>query len=367
MKILQVNKYFLPHLGGIETVVGNIQQVLDRENVEADVLCFAEDRHDAVETSRSGFSGAVHTIYRQGRAGVAFGMPLSWSFLSKFRDIADQYDLIVLHHPFPFGFFGYWLYARHKPAVVWYHSDIVRQKFLGFLIRPLLKKVLATARQIVVSHSAIASNSDLLKNFAKKIMIVPFWAALPPSSTDRPVHRICQLLSVGRLVYYKGYEYLIRAMAGIPAELTIVGQGPLREHLEGLIAKLGLTNVRIIQPVGDLDSLYASCDVFVLPSVEISEAFGLVQLEAMAHGKPVINTHLPTAVPAVSLHGQTGLTVEPKNAAALREAIATLVYNPDLRSKYGAQARHRARQEYSYDQFRNNLKTLIELSTKSHE
>lgn len=365
MKILQVNKYFHPHIGGIETVVKNIHQVLGNENIQSDVLCFAEDNHDYIQTSRSGFEGNVSTIYKQSRAGVAFGMPLSWSFLKKFKEIANDYDLIILHHPFPFGFFGYWLYAQNIPMVVWYHSDIVRQTYIALLLKPLFKMVLDKAVKIIVSHRSIADHSALLQNYRDKLSVIPFVfhsGSAPMVNQTEPQARgnqVVQVLAVGRLVYYKGYEYLIRAMSGVDAQLTIVGQGPLLDKLKQLIARLNLTNVRIIPPVDDLSHLYTNSDIFVLPSIAKSEAFGLVQIEAMAYGLPVINTNLPTAVPTVSINRLTGLTVEPANTGALSSALAELAGDGELRRKFGQAAMARVAAEYGYDRFKSNLKALI--------
>jgi glycosyltransferase involved in cell wall biosynthesis len=142
---------------------------------------------------------------------------------------------------------------------------------------------------------------------------------------------------VGRLVYYKGFEFLIRAMQGVDANLLIIGSGPLHDDLRREIAALGLDNrVTILSDVDDTRPYYAACEIFVLPSVARSEAFGIVQLEAMAAAKPVINTRLQSGVPAVSLHEQTGLTVRPGSVEELREAIGHLLRDPDLRERYGA-------------------------------
>lgn len=363
MKILQVNKYYHPHIGGIETVVKDIHEVLVNENIQSDVLCIAEENKDTIESSRAGFDGVANTIYKQARTGVIFGMPISWSFLRKYKEIASQYDLIILHHPFPFGFFAYLLYSNNSPMVVWYHSDIVRQRVLGTLIRPMLKMVLARADRIVVSSQSIASNSSLLTSYKDKLLEIPFLAnhsVTPKVIMEQTSNRPVRLLSVGRLVYYKGYEYLLSAMVGTHADLTIVGEGPLEQSLRAMMTHLKLTNVRIIPPVDDLSYLYEDCDIFILPSIEKSEAFGLVQLEAMSYGKPVINTALPTAVPSVSLHNETGLTVEPRNPKALQSAINQLIDDPDLRSRLGANAKQRTLVEFGYDRFRNNLKNMFE-------
>lgn len=142
------------------------------------------------------------------------------------------------------------------------------------------------------------------------------------------------VLFVGRLSYYNGVEYLIEAMQSVNAKLLIDGDGKSREKLENMTVSLGLEErVKFLGKVSNelLKYCYQICDVFVLPSVEPTEAFGLVQLEAMAYGKPVINTLLPTGVPFVSIDGKTGLTVEPRNSKALADAINKLLSDDELR------------------------------------
>jgi rhamnosyl/mannosyltransferase len=158
------------------------------------------------------------------------------------------------------------------------------------------------------------------------------------------------VLAVGRLVYYKGFEYLIRAMANVRGHLVIVGDGPLHAQLQAEAARVGVAGQ--ITFLGDLDraellNRYQAADVFVLPSVARSEAFGIVQLEAMASGRAVINTRLASGVPSVSIDGETGITVEPADPAALAAAINLLLDQPLLRARYGAAAQRRVRDHFS--------------------
>jgi rhamnosyl/mannosyltransferase len=158
------------------------------------------------------------------------------------------------------------------------------------------------------------------------------------------------VLSVGRLVYYKGFEYLIRAMAAIKGSLIIIGNGPLKAELLRLASRVGISErLTILDQVEDVTPFYHAADLFVLPSIARTEAFGIVQLEAMAAGKPVINTQLHSGVPFVSQHGITGLTVPPADTAALARAINRLLGDPALRASYGAAARLRTQEEFTVD------------------
>ena len=130
----------------------------------------------------------------------------------------------------------------------------------------------------------------------------------------------------------------------------LIGDGPLRPALEREAAALGVANR--ISFVGELQNestppYYQAADLFVLPSVARTEAFGIVQIEAMASGKPVINTHLDSGVPAVSLHGLTGITVPPGNPQALGDAINQLLDDAPLRATYGQSAQRLAQHKFS--------------------
>jgi rhamnosyl/mannosyltransferase len=158
------------------------------------------------------------------------------------------------------------------------------------------------------------------------------------------------VIAVGRLVYYKGFDYLIEAMSGVDGRLLIIGEGPLRVELERLAVDRGLRDkVVFLGRVTDAAPYYHACDVFVLPSVARSEAFGIVQLEAMAAGRPVINTQLDSGVPFVSLNGVSGLTVPPAHARSLTFGINLLLDDPILRSRYGAAAQARVQNLFSLE------------------
>jgi len=263
------------------------------------------------------------------------------------------------------GDFSYLLLgARGKKIVVTYHCDIVRQKKALILYKPFLFKFLSIADRILVTSPNILQSSKYLAPFRDKCVVVPSSIRIEEYIDDAQKFDLSIsnkekiVLFVGRLTYYKGVEYLIEAMQFVDAKLLIAGDGELRERLEEMTASLKLEKkVKFLGRVSNeqLKYCYQICDVFILPSVEPTEAFGLVQLEAMAYGKPVINTQLPTGVPFVSIHGKTGLTVEPRNSKALAEAINKLLSDEELRKEYGVQARKRVEENFTVDKMNEKI------------
>ncbi len=360
MKILQLNKFYPPHYGGIETVVQDIAQGLNRTGrFEVDALVCSK-----TPNNQSVVVDGVR-VFQAGSWGTVLSTPLSISFFFWFKKLAGNYDLILIHHPFPLGLVAYALFGRGKPVMIWYHSDIIRQRWSKWLIIPFLRIVLRRAKKIFVSSPAIKTNSPFLRPHADKCMVLPFGVKLPEttSAVDRDKSAEIRqkfgtplMLSVGRLVYYKGFSHLIEAMRSVEGHALIIGAGVLAGDLTGLISRLGLERrVSIIPPVADLAPYYRAADLFVFPSVATSETFGIVQLEAMAHGLPVVNTDLRSGAASVSLNRQTGITVPAKDSPALAAAIISLLADPHNRHRLGVAARQRVEQEFSYDLFIQRL------------
>jgi rhamnosyl/mannosyltransferase len=240
--------------------------------------------------------------------------------------------------------------------VVTWHADVVRQRWLGRLWRPLSRRLLARADAVCVATPNHVRASALLPAFAGKVRTCPFGVDLDalradPRATAAIRARLAGrplVLGVGRLVYYKGFDVLVDAMRDVDAQLYLVGEGELRPALEARVRRLGLEGrVTLLGAQDDLAPLYDACDVFVLPSTHRSEAFGIVQLEAMAFGKPVVSTRLGTGVDWVNAHELTGLTVPPGDAGALARAIGRLLASPALRARLGAAGRRRVEQEFT--------------------
>ena len=241
-------------------------------------------------------------------------------------------------------------------VVISWHSDVVRQKKLLYFYQPILKKFLQRADCIITATQGHIESSSFLPEFREKCRVIPYPventeilhdASILTKKLRNPEH--VKLLFVGRLVYYKGVDVLIQAFRKVRGcELFLCGTGVLEPELRKLAGTLPVHFLGNLSD-SDLKSAFADCDIFILPSVENSEAFGIVQQEAMTAGKPVINTNLPTGVPYVSLHEKTGLTVPPHDVQALADAVQKLADSSELRRKYGENARKRALELYQCD------------------
>ncbi|MFA5047532.1 MAG: glycosyltransferase [Patescibacteria group bacterium] len=358
MKILQINKLYYPTIGGIEKVVQDIAEGLNgQDNIEITNLVCQE------KGSRTSEEISGVKVFRAATWLMLFRMPISFDFFGLYKKLVSDCDLVILHHPFPLGFLAYRLFSPRKKVIVWYHSDIIKQKFLGSVLQPLAYSVLRLASHIFVSNNNLIKYSTQLKTLVDKCRVIPYGLKLEDfQSTDelKSQARIIAdkyhqpiVLSVGRLVYYKGFEYLIRSFIDVhDAVLVIIGEGPLQAELQKIIDDNNLVNrVFLLDHQKDIRPYYFASQLFILSSVANSEAFGLVQMEAMACGLPVINTNLPTGVPEVGLDGQTGFTVEPKNSAALATSINKIIHDSVLRSRLSVAAKKRAEQVFSLGRF----------------
>ena len=365
MKILQVNKLYSPWIGGVETVAQDVAEGLNgRDGITVtNLVCRPRgarvvERVNGVET------------WRAASWGIVSGMPISLDFFRLFKKLAADADVIVLHHPFPLAFVAYRWFGRGKKVVVWYHSDIVKQRLTKLPFMPFIRFALAKASHICVSNKALVESSPLLRDFPSKCRVVYF--GIDPEKfrmTEDVEKRSAELrarygaplvLSVGRLIYYKGFLYLIAAMKDVPAHLLIVGSGPLKNALEAEIRELGIGGkVHIIDPVDDLVPYYHACDIFALSSCEPSEAFGIVQIEAMACGKPVVNTALPTGVPEVSVDGMTGRTVPPADSLALAAALKELLSNKEEYERFSKNASRAVAERFTKEKFRAEMETIL--------
>ncbi len=377
MRICHLAKYYAPFRGGIETHVQAIARAQHESGVDVTVVCINHQDKTGkdVWNDRLASTPRVSTVDR----GVKVERFPKFATLARFdfcrgltkyiSDTSSDFDLFHLHVPNPTLCCALALAKPKIPLVVTYHSDIVKQRFIRKPFRVVENMVFSRASRFIASTAAYADSSQVLKPLKDRVTTIPFGLDLEPYTNPRPqaVQFQKQLLDkaqgqpiwlcVGRLVYYKGFENAIRALPRCRGRLMLVGTGPLRMSFKALAAKLDVAErIDWHDHLSDdeLIGAYHAATAFWFPSVARSEAFGLVQVEAMASGCPVINTRIDgSGVPSVSLDGVSGLTVDVANPIALAEAANKIDANPVLRAHLSAGAKDRAASEFS-------LKRMVE-------
>ena len=360
MRVTMVNKYYWPpHLGGVETHLRDISEGLveySGAHVRA-IVCNesaerVEETIDGVEVVRLPRQFALSS------APIALSMPAA--LRAEMRRPSPP-DIMHFHFPYPWGELSFLRAKPDVPSVVIYHSDIVRQKRMLAAYNPFLERFLDSVDLIMASSPNMVEHSPYLAARADKCRVVNFGLhvervagtaeTLARAEALRAPHAGRKIvLFVGRLIYYKGADVLVRAMADVDADLVMIGRGPLESELREIAVAAGMAG-RITwlgpQTDAELAAWYHAADVFALPSVARSEAFGLVQIEAHAAGTPVVSTNLTTGVPYANLDGVTGLIVPVGDSPALAGALNKLLTDDELRTRLGRQARERALTEFT--------------------
>lgn len=358
MRILHIYKNYFPVVGGIENHVRLLAEAQAALGHDVTVLVTSLDHRTRMDTRNH-----VRVIY----ASRLFNLSSAPFSLDLFRyGSRIKSDIVHLHQPYAFGEMANYFFGRSRATVMTYHSDIVRQRVLGALYSPFLQRVLARVNTIIATSPNYIESSPVLRRWREKCVVVPLGIkiATTPKRVEHQNHISGQLLFVGKLRYYKGLNYLIEAMCLLPnAHLTVVGSGPMEQTWRALAEQLRV-NERITWAgeVSDesLGAYFAACDVFVLPCSERSEAFGTVQLEAMAAGKPVVSCDVKTGVAWVNQNQVTGLVVPPKDARALAHAIACLLKDNLLRARMGAAGLARVQAEFT-------LEIMVDRVMKAYE
>jgi rhamnosyl/mannosyltransferase len=365
IRVLEVNKLYYPVTGGIERLVQQIAEGL-KDKIDLKVLVCKEKGFGSKD-----LVNGVEVI-RAGSAGKILSLPISLSFILELRKMSKEVDIVHFHVPFPLGDLACLMSNYKGRVVVSWHSDIVRQKKMMKLYKPLMKKFLERADIILVATQGHIDGSDYLPEYRDKCRIVPYGVEprieqladkyIADESKDNMEVKSIKFLFIGRLVYYKGCEILIEAFSGVKnAELCLVGTGPLEQSLKQKVKDLGISEKVVFRgAITDdemVECIYA-CDVLVLPSIVKSEAFGLVQLEAMVFQKPVINTKLPSGVPYVSVDKETGLTVEPGSSEELTKAMQWLVDHDEERNLMGKKGRQRVKENFTTKSMLDNIEDI---------
>lgn len=347
-----LSKLYPPWIGGLESHVAHLSHAVTAIDSGVRVSVVTGQVGRARMTTEE--NGGVRVL-RATTLGRVVRTPITLGTRSLIRH--TQPDLVHFHSPNPWTELVAPLDERGVRVIVTYYHDVIRQKKLFRVYCPILDRLLRRADRIVVWSHELALTSPVLHRYRDKIAVIPGGietSRFLPSARSRQqaqeMRRVLVpegpvVLFVGRLVYYKGIEFLISAMRDVRATLLIVGRGELDETLHRLVRRLGLgSRIRFFTDVGDaeLPLYFQASDLLVLPSCETTETFGLVQLEAHASGIPSICTALPSGVTFVNLDGVTGLVVPPRNAERLAEAINELLSDPRRREDMGRRAQQRS-------------------------
>ncbi|HFQ5208028.1 TPA: glycosyltransferase [Vibrio vulnificus] len=339
MRVLNFSKYYPPYKGGIEKVAEDLTEGLINNSVDVSVLCF-----DSGEEA----SSQNCSIKRSATLANIKSTPISLKNINDYYYLARKSDIVHVHFPNPMAnlsIFISWYFFRIRPKViVHWHSDIVNQKYILILYKFLMNWLLKRSSSIVCTSQKYFESSKQLVNYKSKVEIIPIGIDTSHLKINLVVHRNLKktyrdkfvVFSLGRHVYYKGFEWLIRAACYLDENVVVLigGSGPLTNELKNLAETLNVSHkVTFLGRISDEDigAYYSACDVFCMPSVERSEAFGVVQLEAMFFSKPIVSTRIEgSGVDWVNLHMESGLTVKTHDALHIATAINRLANDAQL-------------------------------------
>lgn len=353
--IVHILKWYPPSIGGIERVAEFCADAARSAGHDVTVVVCSKGEQGRGRTITS--TGVV--VERLRSLGVVMSMPIAPGLPIALARILRKADIVHFHEPYPHATLWLLLLPRPRRFVITWHGDIMRQRRLKPYAEWFQNRLADRADAIICTSERMAPGSAVLRRHLAQIRIVPFMIDMAPFDALRgDSERIAAtrrrwggrfVLACGRLTAYKGYDFLIDAVAGTDMRVIVVGEGPLEARLREQARSRDVAGQMVFAGVVDdrtLRDLHFASEFLVLPSSTQGEAFGLVQLDAMAAGRPVLNTELPTSVPAVSLHGVSGLTVPPRDAQALREAMLLLWTNAEQREKLAAGALARVRETF---------------------
>lgn len=346
MRVLHFYKTSLPDtVGGIEQVINQLARGMVQYGVQTDVLSLTTNKSPKIIEIDG---------YRVHRAALDFQIAstgFSFSVISRFAKLVKEADVIHYHFPWPFMDFVHICTRVKKPAIVTYHSDIIRQKKLLKVYRPLQNLFLNNIKKIVATSPNYLGTSKVLKKFNNKVEVIPIGldkTSYPKPTTDKlkywkEIAGEKFFLFVGVLRYYKGLHILLDAAKLAPFPILIVGVGPIEKELKKQVQQLGLKNVRFLGYLPDEDkvALLQLCFCVIFPSHLRSEAFGISLLEGAMYGKPMISSEIGTGTTYINIDRQTGLVVPPSDAKALSDAMCYLWNNPQKAHVMGENAEKR--------------------------
>ncbi|MDQ3435062.1 MAG: glycosyltransferase [Actinomycetota bacterium] len=359
MKVAHVYKdVYPPVAGGIEKHIDGIRRGMP--DVESDVIVCSRSRLTSVHTVGTGVE------VRVGELGRLLSTPLAPGFPGRLRSL--RADVFHLHMPNPLGELSTLAALRGRPIVASYHADIVSQRRLNPVYLPLQRACLRRAGAVVVGSLSLLRTSPALAGMAERAEHVPYGVDLTRfdpervNAEDREALRrrygTPLVVALGRLVHYKGVDQLIAAASSLDASVVIAGGGPLEGHLRDLARSEPRVHLLGSVPEADLPLLLAAADLFVLPSVNRAESFGIATIEAQAMGVPAVVTDVGTGTVEAIAPGETGVVVPAGDPMALAGAISALLTDPDRRRTMGEAARRRVLAKHSQNDQVSRLKAI---------
>ncbi|MFP1734757.1 glycosyltransferase [Lonsdalea quercina] len=370
IKVLHFYKTYYPDsFGGVEQVIFQISEGCAGYGVDTVVHTLSPHGDRELESFHS------HMIVNSKTVVDIASTPFSISAIEKFRELLKEVDIIHYHFPYPFMDMLHLLCGVKKPTVVTYHSDILKQKFLLKLYKPLMYKFLDSVTTIVATSPNYLNTSDVLNRYSKKVKVIPIGIdedkyPLPAASRvefwkekfPEPF-----FFFIGALRYYKGLSVLLSALVGTDINVVIAGVGPLEKELKDKTKTLGLEKVTFIGGVSDEDKavLLKLSRGIVFPSYLKTEAFGITLIEGAMYSKPLISCEIGTGTSYININNETGFVVSPNDPISLNRALKELWDNEEKAIALGENARKRfeslfraetmAREYYKiYDQLINN-------------
>jgi glycosyltransferase involved in cell wall biosynthesis len=356
LRVCHLGKYYPPAPGGIETHVRVLARAQAELGAEVRVLCINHEPGPTVVDR----DGPV-AVTRFASAASAAKLDVCPELVGALRGV--EADVLHVQVPNPTMLLALLAARPRVPLVVTYQSDVIRQRLRAALFRPLERLAYRRARAILATSPTYVPGSRFLRGYTDRVEVLPMGIDLEPylapsvedraeAGAIRARHEGPLWLGCGRLIYYKGFLNAVRALPEVPGTLLLVGDGPDRPMLAAEARRLGVADrVAFLgaMPYQRVVPYYLAAEAFWFPSNARSEAFGIVQVEAMAAGCPVINTAIPhSGVAWVSPHERTGLTVPPDDPAALAASARRLLQEPGLRDRLAEAGRRRAAEVFDH-------------------
>ena len=366
LRVLQLGKFY-PVRGGVEKVAYDLMVGLSERHIGCDMMCAAsQGRSRILNINEYANIICCHTWMKL--AATMISPAMIFSLWKRCR----QYDVIQIHHPDPMACMALFLSGYRGKVVLHWHSDIVKQRVLLRLYRPFLKWLIRRADRIVGTTPVYLDSSPMLRAVQDKTLCIPIGIRpLPGKTAAADAVRACWpgkklVFTLGRLIRYKGQKYLVDAARYLGDDYIVLigGTGPLHKSLLEQIRDAGLeSKVKLLGFIPDetVSDWYNACDIFCLSSIERTEAFGIVQIEAMSCGKPVVATTIPgSGVSWVNENGYSGINVPPEDPKALAEAIMQIMSSPEVYSEYSRNAVKRYRSQFSAEKMIGDSMALYE-------